>query len=132
MLSIRALISRSARNFSPNLKQPLSLISRQVLPVAVPPVLIPARGFILRPKRSTKKGLNVHKSNKAKTGLYHGKDVRSGHSISHSHHKTKRQWHPNVIRKRVWSETLDTWIRFRMTTTALKEIDALGGIDNYL
>ena len=65
-------------------------------------------------------------------GLYHGKDVRFGHSISHSHTRSKRRWYPNVIKKRVWSDALNDWIRFNMTTTALKQIDYYGGIDNYL
>ena len=65
-------------------------------------------------------------------GLYHGRDVRSGNTISHSHTKTKRKFYPNVQNKRVWSETLDTWVRFKMTTAAMKAIDNYGGIDNYL
>ena len=55
-----------------------------------------------------------------------------GHSISHSHKKSKRKWEPNVINKRVWSEALDDWVRFKMTTAALKAIDNIGGIDNYM
>ena len=43
-----------------------------------------------------------------------------------------KKWCPNVINKRVWSETLDDWVRFKMTTTALKKIDEYGGIDNYI
>lgn len=39
---------------------------------------------------------------------------------------------PNVIRKRVWSDVLDDWVQFKMTTRALKEIDNVGGIDNYM
>lgn len=66
------------------------------------------------------------------TGLYHGKDVRSGNSISHSHTRSKRKWYPNVQNKRVWSETLDDWVRFKMTTCAMKKIDDYGGIDNYI
>lgn len=65
-------------------------------------------------------------------GLYHGKDVQFGYSVSHSKAKTLKKWNPNVINKRVWSETLDDWVKFKMTTTALKEIDKIGGIDNYL
>ena len=65
-------------------------------------------------------------------GLYHGKDVRSGNSISHSHTKTKRKFHPNVQKKRVWSDTLNDWVQFKMTTTAMKAIDDIGGIDQYL
>ena len=66
------------------------------------------------------------------SGLFHGKDVQFGHTISHSKAKSLKKWHPNVINKRVWSETLDDWVRFKMTTTALKEIDKIGGIDNYI
>ena len=65
-------------------------------------------------------------------GLYHGKDIRSGHSISHSKAHTKRTWLPNAIDKRLWSYSLNDWVRFKMTTTALKSIDYCGGIDNYL
>lgn len=122
--------------------------------------------YVRKCTRSTGKGKNTHRSNKAKEGttidfiysfiflfhvsclitvissylslfffskgLYHGKDVRFGHSVSHSKVHTKRRWYPNVINKRVWSDALDDWVRFKMTTTALKAIDNVGGIDNYL
>jgi ribosomal protein L28 len=45
---------------------------------------------------------------------------------------TKRRWYPNVQNKRVYSEALDNWVRFRMTTAALRAIDHAGGIDTYL
>lgn len=32
----------------------------------------------------------------------------------------------------MWSESLSDWVRFKMTTTALRGIDTEGGIDNYL
>ena len=62
--------------------------------------------FVLKPKRSTGRGYNIHRSNRAKEGLFHGKDVRFGHSISHSHTRSKKKWHPNVINKRVFSYAL--------------------------
>ena len=43
-----------------------------------------------------------------------------------------RKFYPNSIKKRVWSYALDDWVRFNMTTTALKKIDDIGGIDNYI
>ena len=86
----------------------------------------------LKPTKTTGHGRNTHKSNRAKNGLYHGKDIMTGYSISHSHAKTKRKWYPNVINKRVWSDALNDWVRFKMTTKALKEIDNIGGIDKYL
>ncbi|CAN0029048.1 unnamed protein product, partial [Ectocarpus fasciculatus] len=55
-----------------------------------------------------------------------------GHTIAHSGKRSKKVWQPNVIRKRVWSEALEDWVRFKMTTRALKEIDNIGGIDNYM
>ena len=106
--------------------------------------------YVRKCTRSTGKGKNTHRSNKAKEGwtlkyrfifffslvvsigLYHGKDVRFGHSVSHSKVHSKRRWYPNVINKRVWSDALDDWVRFKMTTTALKAIDSVGGVDNYI
>lgn len=90
------------------------------------------RHYTRRLTKTTGKGYNTHRSNRAKEGLYHGKDVRSGNSISHSHTRSKRKWYPNVQNKRVWSETLDDWVRFKMTTCAMKKIDDYGGIDNYI
>lgn len=46
--------------------------------------------------------------------------------------RTKRKWSPNVQNKRIYSETLDKMIPFRVTTTALRTIDKVGGLDNYL
>jgi len=77
-------------------------------------------------------GVNYHRSNRAKEGLYHGKDVQFGNSISHSVKHTKRRWNPNVQNKRVWSDGLEGWVRFKMTTKAIRAVDDAGGIDNYL
>lgn len=45
---------------------------------------------------------------------------------------TKRTFKPNIFLKKVYSETLDEMIRFHLTTSALRSIDKLGGLDNYL
>ncbi len=90
------------------------------------------RTYKYRPTNSTGKGPNTHMSNKAKKGLFHGKDVRFGHSISFSNHKSNRKFYPNEIKKKVWSFALNNWVRFHMTTHALRAIDRYGGIDNYL
>lgn len=55
-----------------------------------------------------------------------------GNKVSHSQRKTRRQWKPNVQRKRLWSQILQCWLRFNVTTHALKCIDRKGGIDEYL
>lgn len=71
-------------------------------------------------------------SNRSGRGLYAGKDIRFGNSISFSHRKTRRTFKPNVQKKRLWSRTLQCWLRFNVTTHALKCIDKKGGIDEYL
>lgn len=65
-------------------------------------------------------------------GIFHGKDIQFGHSISHSHTKSLRDWKPNVQNKRLWSDALNDWVRFKITTAGLKAVDYSGGIDNYL
>jgi large subunit ribosomal protein L28 len=71
-------------------------------------------------------------SNRARRGLYDGKDVRSGNSLSFSMKSTKRKFKPNVFIKRVYSEILNEMVRFHLTTSALRSIDKMGGLDNYL
>jgi len=90
------------------------------------------RSYTRRLTRTTGHGVNTHRSNRAKEGLYHGRDVRSGHQISFSKKKNKRKWYPNVQKKRLWSETLDHWVKFNITTVAMKAVDHYGGIDNYV
>jgi large subunit ribosomal protein L28 len=92
----------------------------------------PKHLFNFDPKTTPGYGRSKHKSNRAKEGLYHGKTIQFGHSISHSHVRSKRRWNPNVITKRVFSYALDDFIFFKMTTKTLKMIDYCGGIDNYL
>ncbi|KAK7035791.1 mitochondrial 50S ribosomal protein [Favolaschia claudopus] len=65
-------------------------------------------------------------------GLFHGKTKLYGNSVPFSLKKTRRTWLPNVQRKRVFSETLQSRVRVKMTTTALRTIKKKGGIDNYL
>lgn len=77
-------------------------------------------------------GARFFASNRSKRGLFHGRDVMFGNKVSHSQRKTRRQWKPNVQRKRLWSQILQCWLRFNVTTHALKCIDRKGGIDEYL
>ena len=71
-------------------------------------------------------------SGRSKRGIYAGKDVRSGNNVSFSHRKTRRTFKPNAQRKRLWSASLGCWLRFNVTTHALRCIDKAGGIDEYL
>ena len=65
-------------------------------------------------------------------GLYHGKDVCTVTKYTFSHKKVLKTLHPNAFMKRLWSDSLKVFLRFRVTTTALKAIDHVGGVDNYL
>ena len=71
-------------------------------------------------------------SNRAKRGLYHERDVRFGNNISFAENKTRRKWKPNAQTKRLWSRILQCWLRFKLTTRALKCIEKVGGIDEYI
>lgn len=46
--------------------------------------------------------------------------------------KTRRRWNPNLQKKKVYSEILDEMIPFHLTTSALRSIDKMGGLDEYL
>ncbi|CCC70003.1 hypothetical protein NCAS_0D04220 [Naumovozyma castellii] len=65
-------------------------------------------------------------------GLYGGSFIQHGNNISESKQKTRRTWLPNIVRKKLWSETLNDKIDVKMTTKVLKTISKEGGIDNYL
>ena len=71
-----------------------------------------------------------HQSN---TGLYGTSKIRFGNKVSSKNEiKTRRAWRPNVHHKRLWSESLATWVRTRITTRVLRTVDKVGGLDAYL
>ena len=49
-----------------------------------------------------------------------------GHSISHSHVRTKRRFNPNIRKKRFWVPSLGRTVTLRVSTRGLKTIDKLG------
>ncbi len=61
-----------------------------------------------------------------------GKGVQSGHRVSHSNHKTKRRFLPNLCNVTLQSETLERSIRLRISANALKSVDHRGGLDSFL
>ncbi|KAI9833398.1 MAG: 39S ribosomal protein L24, mitochondrial [Phylliscum demangeonii] len=66
-------------------------------------------------------------------GLYEGAHIQFGNNISNEWKiKTRRHWSPNVQSKRLWSDALNRFIRIRVTTRALRTIDKVGGLDEYL
>ncbi|KAJ7677234.1 mitochondrial 50S ribosomal protein L28-like protein, partial [Mycena rosella] len=69
---------------------------------------------------------------RAQFGLFHGKTKQYGNSVPFSLHKTRRTWLPNVQRKRLFSDTLQSHVRVKVTTAALNTIKKKGGVDNYV
>lgn len=60
-----------------------------------------------------------------------GKRPISGNNVSHSHHKTKRRFVPNLIKKRFYIPETDEWVTLKISTSALRTINKLG-IHQYL
>ena len=59
---------------------------------------------------------------RAQLGLFQGKTRQSGNSIPFSKHKSRRSWLPNVQSHRYFSETLQEFLRVKVTTRAMKTI----------
>ena len=69
---------------------------------------------------------------RAREGLFAGKHIQFGNSVSHSHHKTRRTWQPNVQYAVYRSDLLQSSFRLQVTTHAMRCIDKAGGFDSYL
>ena len=50
----------------------------------------------------------------------------TGHSISHSHRRTKRRWNPNIQKKRYWVPSLRRNVTLNLSAKGIKVIDARG------
>lgn len=46
--------------------------------------------------------------------------------------RNRRWWRPNVHSKRLYSEVLGEMVEMNVSTSALRCIDAAGGLDNYV
>jgi len=55
-----------------------------------------------------------------------GKVAMTGNNVSHSHHKTKRKFSPNLKTKRFWSEQEGRWITLKVTAAGMKTINKKG------
>jgi large subunit ribosomal protein L28 len=66
-------------------------------------------------------------------GLYGLQKIRFGNMVSEKNEiKTRRYWRPNVLRKRLWSQSLQKHLKIRVTARVLRTIDKCGGLDEYL
>jgi large subunit ribosomal protein L28 len=61
-----------------------------------------------------------------------GKGVRYGNNVSHAENKTRRRFNANLQRTSVFSDALQTPVRLRVSTRALRSIEHVGGIDAFL
>lgn len=49
-----------------------------------------------------------------------------GHTISHSHRRSKRRFDPNIQRKRYWVPSLGRHVRLTLSVRGIKTIDRRG------
>jgi large subunit ribosomal protein L28 len=49
-----------------------------------------------------------------------------GNHVSHSNHKTKRRFLPNLQKKRFFVPELNEWIELKVSTSAMRTIDKKG------
>ncbi|HZB37830.1 MAG TPA: 50S ribosomal protein L28 [Beijerinckiaceae bacterium] len=61
-----------------------------------------------------------------------GKAVLSGHLVSHSNHKTKRKFLPNLVNVTLQSDELQRSVRLRVSANALRTVEHRGGLDAFL
>jgi len=52
--------------------------------------------------------------------------TRAGNNVSHANNKTKRQWKPNLMRKRYFLEEENRWVTLRLSAKGIKIIDKRG------
>jgi large subunit ribosomal protein L28 len=60
------------------------------------------------------------------------KTAQVGHKVSHSNHKTKRRFLPNLCNVTLISDTLGRSVRLSVSAHALKSVDHRGGLDAFL
>ncbi|MEO5378247.1 MAG: 50S ribosomal protein L28 [Magnetococcus sp. DMHC-6] len=61
-----------------------------------------------------------------------GKAPQTGFNVSHSHIRTKKRWMPNIQRKNLFSSALSRSISLTISTDAMRSLDKVGGLDEYL
>ena len=55
-----------------------------------------------------------------------GKVAVVGNNVSHSNHKTKRTFSPNLRTKRFWSEVEGSWFTLKVSAAGIKTINKKG------
>jgi len=55
-----------------------------------------------------------------------GKKVMTGNKVSHSNHRTKRKFYPNLQTKKFYIPEENRWVTLKVTTSILRTINKLG------
>lgn len=55
-----------------------------------------------------------------------GKKAITGNNVSHSHIRTKRQFHPNLHTKKFFVPELNEWVVLKVSTSAMRNMDKNG------
>ena len=61
-----------------------------------------------------------------------GKKAMSGNNVSHAKNRTKRKFLPNLNNVTLTSETLGRDFQLRVSASALRTINKIGGLDPFL
>ena len=61
-----------------------------------------------------------------------GKSPLKGHKVSHANNKMKRKFFPNLKKVTFKSDILKRNIKLRVSNSALRTVDYMGGLDFYL
>jgi large subunit ribosomal protein L28 len=61
-----------------------------------------------------------------------GKGRLTGHNVSHANNKTKRVFLPNLQNVTLLSDALERGVKFRVSTSGLRSVEHVGGLDNWL
>ena len=61
-----------------------------------------------------------------------GKGRLVGHNVSHANNKTKRTFLPNLQNVTLMWDALGRQVSMRVTTSGLRSVEHVGGLDNWL
>jgi large subunit ribosomal protein L28 len=61
-----------------------------------------------------------------------GKAVQTGNLVSHSNHKTRTRFLPNLCNVTLVSDVLQRKVRMRVSASALRTVEYRGGLDAFL
>lgn len=61
-----------------------------------------------------------------------GKGRMVGNNVSHANNRTKKTFLPNLQRVTLMSDTLERSFKFRVSTSGLRSVEHVGGLDNWL